>query len=479
MNSRRLSLPTMVSFGIGQAAEGFKNQAFNVFLLFYYQQVVGIPGSLAGLALAIALIFDAISDPAAGVISDRFNSRWGRRHPFMFVSAFPLVLTFVALFNPPDGLSQWFSFLWLTSFAVLVRGSLTFFYVPHLSLGADMARDYHQRSTLFALSSVFAITAMAIVSFVGYRYFFPTTELFSPGTLNPEAYRGFSIFFAAAMFLVIMLCCLGTASEIPHLRKSNSVRPFTAQNITGDFVAVFKNSSFRLIFFGMLLTTFTIAIEAVFNPFMGVHFWGLPTETLAFVSLGTLVGLWIGLPLAPIITRKFDKKKALVIPAVFVMVNANAALVLRLLDVDWFPDNESPWIFWIYFSRYLLQAICLPVILASFNSMFADIADEVELETGERHEGVIFSARSFANKTSGALGAIVGGVALDLIQFPSGAVAGTVDPDVIWWLGVIEGPATTLLSFCGILFYLRYRIDGKRHREIVEEIAAMRNAQTS
>ena len=109
----------MLAFGVGQAAEGIKNQAFNVFLLFYYQQIVGIPGSLAGLALGIALIFDAISDPAAGVISDRFKSRWGRRHPFMFVSAFPLVITFIALFNPPAGMDQFASFLWLTVFAVL------------------------------------------------------------------------------------------------------------------------------------------------------------------------------------------------------------------------------------------------------------------------------------------------------------------------------------------------------------------------
>ena len=88
-------MPTMLSYGIGQAAEGFKNQAFNIFLLFYYQQVVGIPGTLAGLALGIALFFDAISDPAAGVISDRFRSRWGRRHPFMFISAI-----FAAMVSP-------------------------------------------------------------------------------------------------------------------------------------------------------------------------------------------------------------------------------------------------------------------------------------------------------------------------------------------------------------------------------------------
>jgi GPH family glycoside/pentoside/hexuronide:cation symporter len=474
MQPRRLSLATMLAFGVGQAAEGFKNQAFNVFLLFYYQQVVGISGSMAGLALGIALIFDAISDPAAGVISDRFKSRWGRRHPFMFVSAFPLVITFVALFNPPAELGQFANFLWLTVFAVLVRGSLTFYYVPHLALGADMAQDYHQRSTLFALSSVFAITAMALVSFVGYLFFFPTTESYNPGILNAEAYEGFSIAFAAAMFAVIMLCCFGTAREIPYLRENDQVREFTVASVIGDFAAAFNNRSFRIIFFGMLLTIFAIAIEAIFSPFIGIHFWGLPTEKLAYVSLATLIGLWIGLPLTPVITRVLDKKWALVIPALFVIINANVALVLRLLDVDWFPGNESPWIFRIYFCQYLLQGICLPVILATFNSMFADIADEIELETGQRSAGVIYSLRSFANKVVGALGAIIGGIVLDVIEFPSMAITGTVNADTIWWLGVVEGPATSLLSICGILLYLRYRIDHTRHQEIVREIALAR-----
>jgi Na+/melibiose symporter-like transporter len=460
----------MLAFGIGQAAEGIKNQAFNVFLLFYYQQVVGVPGTLVGLALGIALFFDAITDPLAGVISDRFQSRWGRRHPFMFISAFPLVITFIALFNPPDGLSVFSSFLWLTTFAVLVRSSLTFYYVPHLALGADMAHDYHQRSTLFALSTVFSITSMALVSFVGYRYFFPTTVLYNPGTLNPDAYSGFAAVFAAGMFVVIMVCCFGTAREIPYMHNTAPRSAPTLRNILLDYKGVVTNKSFQLIFFGMLLTTCVISFEAVLSPFMGVHFWGLPTEKLAFISIGTMIGLWIGLPLAPLLTRILDKKRALVFPAVFVIVNANFALVLRLLDVDWFPDNESPWIFWIFFTRYLLQGICLPVIFASFNSMFADIADEVELDTSERREGMIFSARSFANKAVGALGTLLGGIALDVISFPTGAIAGSVADEVVWWLGFLEGPASSIFSFLGIVFYLRYRIDRKRHAEIVRLI---------
>lgn len=461
----------MLAFGVGQAAEGFKNQAFNVFLVFYYQQIVGLPGWMTGLAVGIALAFDAITDPIAGVASDRTYTRWGRRHPFMLIAAFPLVFAFIALFSPPDSLGQFGAFVWLTVFAVLVRGSLTFYYVPHLALGADMAHDYNQRSTLFAFSTVFSITAMALVSFIGYRYFFPTTEAFSPGTLNPDGYRPFAIFFAGGMFVAIIACCLGTASEIPYLRgnqpgDAENRGELTMKGTWRDFQLVFANASYRLIFFGMLLSTFAVAVESVLSPFMGVHFWGLPTERLALVSLATLVGLWIGLPLAPWLTKRFDKRVALVIPAVFVVINANFALVLRLLDVSWFPTNDSPWIFWIYFTRYLLQGICLPVIFATFNSMFADIADEVELDSGQRKEGIIFASRSFANKISTALGVVIGGIVLDILSFPKGAAVGTVPEDVLWWLGFAEGPATSLLSLTGVLFYLRYRINRKRHAEI-------------
>ncbi len=473
---RKLSMPTMFAFGIGQVAEGVKNQAFNVFLLFYYQQVIGISGSLAGLALGIALVFDAISDPVAGVLSDRTRSRWGRRHPFMFVSVFPLAIAFIALFSPPEGMQEFSYFIWMTCFAILVRGSLTFYYVPHLALGAELTQDYHQRSTLFAFSTVFSITAMAAVSFVGYRYFFPTTEVFNPGTLNPDRYTPFAEFFSFVMFAAIMICCFGTRKEIPFMQPDRKSNTLSVANVAEDFKAVFRNRSYRLILFGMLLTTFAIAVEAVMSPFMGVHFWGIPTEQLGLISLGTLLGLWIGLPLAPWITHRLDKRMALVVPAVIVVVNANAALVMRLLDVSWFPENGSPWIFWIYFMRYLVQGICLPVIFASFNSMFADISDEVELETGIRREGVIYASRSFANKVTSALGAIVGGVALDVIAFPRGAEIGTVPDNVLWWLGFMEGPATSLLSITGVLFYLRYRIDHQRYAEIQAGIQARRLA---
>ena len=100
-----MKFTTKLSYGVGQLSDGIKQASFSTFLFFYYNQVLGLPGSLAGLAALLALMVDAITDPMVGQLSDRFHSRWGRRHPFMFAGAIPFGLAIVALFSPPDGLS--------------------------------------------------------------------------------------------------------------------------------------------------------------------------------------------------------------------------------------------------------------------------------------------------------------------------------------------------------------------------------------
>jgi glycoside/pentoside/hexuronide:cation symporter, GPH family len=472
---RRLSFTPMLAFGIGQTAEGIKNAAFNTFLLFYYQQVIGVPGTLAGLALAIALVFDAITDPLAGAISDRTQTRWGRRHPFLLIAAVPLAIAFYLLFNPPEGLSTFGSFVWLTVFAVLVRGSLTFYNIPHLALGAEMARDYTQRSTLFAFSTLFSSLGGAFTGFFAYRLFFPTTPEYSPGLLNPAGYSGFGLVFGIAMALAILTCFVGTFREIPHLRQPIGNQAFKVSRMLRDLAQAFRNPSFRALFFGMLFSTLVLSIEGVFSPYMGVHFWGFTTEQLSLLPLVALTALLLSVPLTPLVTRLLDKKMAVIVPAFIVIINANVLIVLRLLDVSWFPDNASGMILPLVMTTTFITSLLAPVVFTTINSMFADIADEHEIETGERREGVIYSARAFVLKTTGATGIFLGGILLDLIAFPRGAAAGTVAPDTVWIMGLIQGPATSIFTLLGLLLYMGYKLDRKRHAEIMAELDRRRD----
>ena len=135
----------------------------------------------------------------------------------MAASALPIAVTLFALFNPPDGLSAIGSFAWLTVFAILVRTALTFFVIPHLALGAEMAPDYLQRSTLYSFGSLIGGVGGALIGFAVYWVFFPTTDEFNPGLLNAEGYRTFTLVAGVILVASIGLCVLGTAREIPNL----------------------------------------------------------------------------------------------------------------------------------------------------------------------------------------------------------------------------------------------------------------------
>ena len=126
-SDRRLSIPVMAAYGIGELGQAVVTIGLFSLLLFYYQQIVGLSGTLTGLALGIALFLDAVTDPVVGSLSDRIQGRYGRRHPVMLGAAVPIAIAFFLLFNPPDGLTAFGSFVWLTVFAVLVRTALTFF----------------------------------------------------------------------------------------------------------------------------------------------------------------------------------------------------------------------------------------------------------------------------------------------------------------------------------------------------------------
>jgi GPH family glycoside/pentoside/hexuronide:cation symporter len=189
-----LNLLTKLSYGIGQLSDGVKQAAFGTFLFFYYNQVLGLSGSLAGAAALLALLVDAITDPMVGQLSDRFRSRWGRRHPFMLAGALPFGLAMVALFSPPEGLDQSQLFAWMLIGAITVRLMLTLFFVPHLSLGAELVRDYHGRTSLIGYRVFFTYAGVLLTSVIGFTVFFPPTEAFTNGMLNRDSYPNFGWF---------------------------------------------------------------------------------------------------------------------------------------------------------------------------------------------------------------------------------------------------------------------------------------------
>ena len=170
-----LPLRTKLTYGFGSVAYGIKDNGFATFLLFYYNQILGLSGDLAGLAIFIALVFDAVTDPIAGSVSDRWRSPMGRRHPFMYASALPLAISFVFLFMPMvsiESAGQMGLFAWMAVFTVLTRASMTLYHVPHMALGAELSEDYDERTVLVAVRHFFGAVGFLATYVIGFGYFF-------------------------------------------------------------------------------------------------------------------------------------------------------------------------------------------------------------------------------------------------------------------------------------------------------------------
>ena len=469
---RRVSVPVMMAYGTGDLAQAVANIGIPSLLLFYYQQIVGLSGTLTGLAIGISLFFDAVTDPIVGGLSDRLKGRFGRRHPLMAVAPIPAAICFIFLFSPPDGLSESGNFLWLTGFAVLFRTAMTFFYIPHLALGAELASDYNQRSTLFAVKTLILGVAYSAVGMSVYFLLFPTTPEFDPGLLDASGYQRFAWWGAVLMIVGMVVCVLGTAREIPYLRSNEATTKFSAVSLWRDMGEVFRDRDFLAIFLGFILCYLFGFVELASIPFMGVHFWGLRTEQVAYSSAVLMASIPVSFLLTPVLTRTLDKKATVMGCLLAAIIAPNVPICLRLLDVSWYPATGSPWVLINWLTASWIATTCGWITYSLYLSILADVADSHELRTGKRREGAIYSTQAFSGKAASAFGMMILGAILDWIAFPNGAVQGSVPAEVLWDLGLFVGPAPSIFSAAGALFFLLYRIDRARHAEIMHELDA-------
>jgi Na+/melibiose symporter-like transporter len=472
---RELGVGTKLAFGFGQAAEGIKNAAYSVFLFFFYTQVLGLSGTLAGAAIFIALVFDAVTDPLAGSLSDSLHHRWGRRHPFMYASALPLALCFAASFSPPSGLGQWGLFAWLCLFAVLTRGAMTLFHVPHLALGAELSQEYDERTVVVAYRTFFGFLGAALLIFVGFGVFLRGREELDFGQLNPSGYSGVGLWFGAAMAAIILVSAAGTHHRIPFLpRPAPGREPFSGRRLARELGEAIANRSFRVFFVGLVFFFIARGVELVLGQHMGTYFWGLRSEQFRLIPLAGIFGVMIGTPICAALARRVDKRQMYVVGLLWFSSITMALPLLKMGEL--FPSEMSPLYLPLLVGAAFVAALGGAAGLLAAGSMLADIADEHELENGRRQEGIFFGALSFSGKASAGVGSLIAGVGLDLIEFPAQAAPGTVPESKLDALGLLYGSGIFAAALVAAVPLFRYRIDRERHAEIRAELDRRRLA---
>ena len=470
---RKLPLRTKLAFSSGSLQEATVSAA-GLTTMIFYNQVLGLSPGLCGLAFMIASIVDGISDPLVGAISDSFNSKWGRRHPFMFVSAFPLGLSFYFLYQPIGGLGETGLFAWLITCLVLMRLAYTFYNIPHDALGAELTDDYHERTSLFGYNSVIGALLSVGMALLVYMVLFGSTPEYSNGLLNESRYPLMAITGALLVVGAVMLCTLGTADQIPYLHQVRKGR-IEYKAYFKELLQLIVNPSYAAVCVSWLTVSIGLSIMGMVGTYTYVYAFELSTEAMAIGGFAKFPGIVVALPLATLMTRWIDKKGTVIFISLFSACVIGSPYVLKL--IGWFPANDSPWLLWALYGPLFLGYMIFPVVPIVVDSQLVDIADDHEFRTGKRSEGIVFSVRTFAMKATGGLGGMVGGFALEFIGFPQDAEVGQLAEETVNGLLYISGPLYIATSGLGMLFMFMYRLNAERHQEILTALEERRGVK--
>ena len=451
-------------YSVGAIANGIKTDMFTFFLLFFYSRVIGLDPLLASLAIGAALIVDSITDPLMGTISDRTNTKLGRRHPYMLVSFIPVSIFYILLFTPkPDwDITQNQLFWWMFVCASFTRIGMTLFEVPHRSFGAEITKDYVERTKLFSWREMFAWVAGISNAFLAYNIFFRSTPEYPYGQLNPESYFPLALTGAIFMVLSLLYSSITTTNKIENLSKwTESV---TLKQIIKELKIAISNKSFILFFLGSLTLSISWGLLNSLTLFINTDFWGLKGS-----QIGIFLYIYFGAAfLAFYITPKFvaiiGKRNFVLLCVLGVALYAPIAFISYNLGLT--PEKGT---------TTLVLFLCVPLIFISTlsiagnmarDAMIGDIADEVDLQSGRRQEGVLYSAVSFVQKVNTAIGSLTGGLTLWVLNI----TAETPTYDQAYSLFFVQGVIGPILLIIPILFFYCYSLDKKRHSEILRQL---------
>src|SRR5579862_237111 len=296
-------------YGMGAIAYGVKDNGFSYFLLLYYNQVMGLPAAWVGAAIMLALMVDAISDPLIGYASDNLHSKWGRRHPFMYLSALPVSLTYFMLWNPPASLKGQALFAYLVVMAIIVRITITLYEIPSSALVSELTDHYDERTSMLGYRFFFGWWGGLTMAVGAYFVFLRPTAQYPVGQLNMIGWNHYGATAAILMFLAIVISSAGLHPQIPYLQQPPPKRPFErGRRVVRELRETLSNHAFLVLFVSAIFSAAGAGVSTSLNIYFGTYFWELKPNQLGIIALGPFLSSAVALALAPVISMRIGKK---------------------------------------------------------------------------------------------------------------------------------------------------------------------------
>lgn len=437
MNNSNLTVKTKIGYGFGELGSVLFWSSLSFLLINYLTDVVGLYAGLAGVALMLGKVWDAVTDPMVGFLSDRTKSRFGRRRPWMLYGALPLGIVYAVLFIKPSLTGQTQLFLWAAGMYVLLCTSYTIVNIPYISLIPELSKDYDERTNLNAYRSVFSI----IGTLIGAGAAVPLLGLF--GT-RVEGYAGVGVIFGFIIFF---------SALVPFFFVREA--PFSSQKqdskVYQSYLVVLKNKPFIKILMSFGFATAGISvITAVLIYYFKYIFFNEAYLTGAILSL--LVCSMIFIPVSVVVSKHLGKKLTYIIGL--------CLLSLSLLMVFLFGHQVSITIVYLFLA---LGGCGLSTHYVLPWSMLPDAVEYDVMQTGIRREGVYFGLWTFVSKIGSAFAGLIVGVGLSL----SGYVANVAQAEsAILGIRALAGPVTVIFFILAIVAIAGYPLDKETYENL-------------
>ncbi len=468
---------TMVAFGSGTVPDSIKNYSWDLFVLFLYTNVHGLSGTLTGFALLIALLFDAVSDPYVGFLSDRARGlRFGRRHTFMMLAAVPFGICFYFLFVPPAELGQWELFSWLVVFAILSRLFMTLFAVPARAVGAELSRDVVERPRIIAVASMGLNLGRIALPMLAFGYFFLESAEYSRGQLDPANYPPFAATFAVIAIAFMVIAIVGTLQPVLRNERLEAEAPTSKPRIgpieglkaVVSAMTVTPNVRWSLLL--AIVVFFSIVSISVLKIHLVTYLWQTPAELTKWIITSQYIGAMIGVVL-PFVVKVVDRKLTISIGIVGFITLSALAVLLPVFGLS--PAIGSPELAYMLIGIFFVAGLGLGAYFVAVGALSADVADEHEVNTGKRQQALVSGFGMFAIKAAGATMTLITGIYLDLINFPVGADVGEVPLEKVEALAYFSAGFCLLGAFLVIFVISRFDVSISKQREINRRLQEM------
>lgn len=446
-----------IGYGVGNLGYGIILQIIASFLVFYSTAVLQIPGSLVGLAISISVIWDAISDPIMGYISDRtYSNTFGRRHLYIIIGTFTISVSNYLLWLINKELSNIVKFIWILVGILLLKTFITIYTTPYNALGAELSKDYHERTSIQAIKTVFFLLGLFFGAAITLVLFFKSTSEFPIGQLNPKAYKNMAISSSILMFISGLICFYSTIKFKTFTVSSNKENT-KISSILDIFIGIkeaLKQKNYRYVAVGYLLTNISSALVGT----IGLHVFTY-TFLMNNYKIGIIVGVQllisiISQPVWIYISKKIDKKPSVII-GLIISIFASFIFIILVLNKNIVRENYLYLILFALFGGFGTGGLySLPL------SMIADTTDEEELKSGMRKEGVYYGGLTLLYKLSHSIAIFILGIVLDVIKFDASK---QIQSELVTTsLGLLL-PIGSIISFSlAVYFYNKYSLTKER-----------------